>query len=102
MPPSVTVTSSVVVEKQPATAAPERGGESRGPEGKGWFEERFGFQTRLRWTNIVLIVGLHLFALRGLLTFPYVYKLRTFVFDERYCSNDCRRWENIGRARKQL
>lgn len=40
----------------------------------------WGFQTPLKWGNIIAIAILHLFALNGLLTFPYIYKLRTFFF----------------------
>lgn len=57
-------------------------------------KNRWGFQTPLLWGNIIGIGILHLLTLYGLLTFPYIYKLKTFFFgkllytlDQKYMGN---------------
>lgn len=40
------------------------------------------FMTDLIWINIISITFLHILCLYGLLTFPYFYKLKTFLYGE--------------------
>lgn len=43
-------------------------------------KNRWGFQMPLLWGNIIGIGILHLATLYGVFTFPYIYKLKTFIF----------------------
>lgn len=76
--------SSLVVETKEESAAARKDADLKdGKKGKGkgyYLQDKLGFVTPLVWPNIVMIFALHLFALYGLLMFPYIYKLKTFCF----------------------
>lgn len=85
----MTVVSPVVVEtKEESVDEKSQNHGNSGEAGrKGHsLENHFSFVTPLVWPNIIMIFALHLFSLYGLLTFPYIYKLKTFCFGK-FCFN---------------
>lgn len=79
MPPSTAIVSSVLVETKEDSVGVQQDGENSSKTSKVK-ANIFGTVTPLVWPNIIMIVALHVFSLYALLTFPYIYKLRTFTF----------------------
>lgn len=42
--------------------------------------DKWGFKTPLIWGNIIPIAMLHCLTLYGVVTFPYIYHIKTFCF----------------------